>query len=167
MSEPSRDSLTALKVGTLSRLNIDVLDLKYDKVNPLQQIVPCFELVDGTAYKFFGPYVLNLVSITGPYIKDGDPEWDQEDVDACKAILAATYSQFSRYETHVIIDIDADAASDPDYSSAMSQTRTALQNLCSELAAYGFTYVGDVSSGDMTATLDGIIRTFYNKAFTD
>lgn len=164
MSEPSRDALEALQVGPLSTLNIDVFDLEYEKVNPLQQIIP---LVNVEASKFFGPYVLNIICVTGPYIKSGNPPWDQEDVEACKVILAATHSKFSRYETHVIIDVDADSASNSSYNSSMNQTRTLLETLCGELSAYGFVYVGDVSSGDMESTLEGIIRTFYQKAYED
>lgn len=95
--------------------------------NPLEVLIPCFE-----GKNFFGPCVLNLVSITNGC----DAAGSGPQIDFFKTV----YSRFLVYESHIWINTD-DFAGDP------SATEAVLQSLCSDLSEHGFTYHGRVDSG--------------------
>lgn len=163
---PSKALLESIKASGIHKPRyMDVYPLTESRVNPLSQVVPCIkgsgeELKDQKP--FFGPFVLNIVCITGPYIRSDDDGggWEDDDVAAQTAIIKATYSQFSRYETHYLIDADADAAAAEDNEEAMQETEDLLDGLCEELAEYGFTFHGRLDAGEVDTKIRQIIDDF-------
>lgn len=167
---PSKNLFESLRDTKYLGRFFDVYPLKFDKINPLQQVVPCFPL-ETTLFSqtqgvrpFFGPYILNIVSITGPYVKNTDPpEWDQTEVDECIELLKKAYKYFSLYELHIFIDKDAPAVQNEDNEDAMVVTKDKLDVLKTQLDGYGIHYWGELASADMAARVDTILKEFYDK----
>lgn len=120
---------------------------------------------------FFGTRPLNLVIVGRPagWSKDGDGIWQENwpppGLDDAKAKHIATYDQFTKYETHIWTDfIFVNTIMDENPDSRIEEMMNALDarltDLCSELAAYGFTYHGKIESEVEENFFHSVIDTF-------
>lgn len=162
---PSKNKLESLKADPAQKPNyVDRYDIDEDKINPLSQVVPNLKgaIEDVKVKPFFGPFVLNIVCITGPYVRTEDDGggWDDEEVTKCKELIKEGYKDFAHYETHFIIDEDAEAVQEEDNEEAMEETEELLEALCDELEECGFTYHGRKDTTEIATKIDDIIKEF-------
>lgn len=108
--------------------------------NPLVVLIPCFE-----GKNFFGSCVLNLVSIT----KSCDASGTGPQIDFFKTV----YSRFLVYESHIWINTD-------DFGGDPAATEAVMQDICTQLADYGFTYHGRVNSGGQSQLITELHTAF-------
>jgi hypothetical protein len=142
MSDPSFDILEYQK----SRIKyIDGFTLSVDPVNPLLNVVP---LVND----FFATKVCNIVCLNGPLV-----DWDWDSVATTVTILKATYDKFQRYETHFLIDGDADKAPS---ESQLSEMDSNFATLVADLGEYGIFYYGKLNATALSTTINEILDSF-------
>jgi hypothetical protein len=169
---PAEDVFKELQSGLYSSEYFDLFNIPTSKINPLQSVVPCFDLDEDNKIKdFYGPYALNIICFTGPYTKGTDPSysWDSDDVDKCKDILKKAYSRYARYELHFIMDSGSPVFESPTPATqrAINFTESALDGLASDLSNYGVFYWGELKDSDLSEKIQKIIRDFYTATVED
>lgn len=120
-----------------------------ENLNPLRNLV-VLEGID----RFFGTKVCNIfiVGLLFGWRQSGEEwveDWPPTGYADAKARHIDTFKYFSKYETHVYMDYNLVAkveAADPetDFRRLMNGTKGRMQEMCSDLAAYGFTMEPDI-----------------------
>lgn len=124
---------------------------EFEEDQPLAAVVP-LQTVD----KFFGTAVLNFLIISKPFgwsgVDGGDKgtySWPPPGYADAKARLIAGFKYFAYYQTLVWMDMSSDGSecSDPSsWTDMMNSTKSGIMSMCDELAMYGFTYMGEITS---------------------
>lgn len=107
--------------------------------------------------QFFGTRVCNILIIAQPvgWVQNGDGEWVEqwppEGFVEAVARHIETYGKFTEYNTFVWIDRYAETlivAATPDsrVPEMMAATSGRFEDVCDELADYGFHFMGEISS---------------------
>ncbi len=155
---PSINTLIGLSNGAYPKRYMSLHDLGTGSINPLQNVIPTFDLPTVDYPRFFGTYVLNFLGLTGPYL-NGDGGWD--DFSHSKEILIASYPKFARYELHMFMDMDSPPMLDADVGQ-IADTNDLLAELAGELEDYGVEYHGQLGSGAVSTLLTITIANFYS-----
>lgn len=132
---------------------------EFTETDPLAPVVP---LVD--VEKFFGTSVLNILIISKPYgwtgVDGGDKgtfSWPPDGYEASKARLIEGYKYFASYETLVWLDMSQDGTECEEESpwvEMMTATEGGIQDMCTELEDYGFTYMGQLTEADKATFIE-------------
>ena len=141
----------SLKGDKYKKKYLDKFPLGKSPKNPICNVVPL------TEEDFFGPYVCNVIVLTGIY-----KDWSSSSVGAAKARLIATYAKFTKYELHIMIDKTADNIINAD-TGDLNTMDNDLTTLAAALADYGVTYYGKLEEGELKAKIALILKTFYNE----
>jgi hypothetical protein len=144
-----------LKQETYSDQYLDKMPLSNETRNILANVVPLIAPTTGVD-DFFGPYVCNVIVLTGNY------KWDEVTVSDAKSRILEVYDKFTKYECHFIIDkseANIQCMSDSDKDDLSSR----IDTLCGELADVGFFNHGALEGGELTAEIDKILKAFYGK----
>lgn len=121
--------------------------------DPLAALVPLVGME-----RCFGTKVRNLFVVRKPYGwsnasaggEFGTYSWPPAGYEDSKARLIEAYPYFASYETLVWMDLSFDCGDCPDgssYCDMMLQTEEGIEAMCTELADYGFTYMGPITDG--------------------
>lgn len=141
---------------------------QYVSVNPLESLT----VIPGLS-GFFGTKPLNLFIVSIPFGWEQDEDgtwqdhWPPPDLDNAKARHIEDYKNFSSYKTIVFIDfniVNIIMAENPDsrIEEMMNAVKGHMQDLCSELADYGF-----VMGEDITGTVDAtFFQPYIDEFFT-
>lgn len=122
-----------------------------ENANPLRNLV----VLEGLE-RFFGTKVINIFIVALPFgwkRVDGDwiEDWPPENYTDAKERHIRTYQYFSSYRTHVYMDFNyvqkiEDADPDSDLRELMNQTKIWMQEMCTDLAEYGFVMEPDITT---------------------
>lgn len=129
---------------------------KYEKryVTPEKYIAPANPIenlvVPPGIENFFGTKVLNILIVAVPYgwVKAGgfwsEGTWPYPGLEDAKARHIATYSKFTKYETHVFMDfniVNLIMAAQPGsrFETMMDTVRGRMISICNDLTNYGWT----------------------------
>jgi hypothetical protein len=158
--DPSENKFLAMREsGRFNKQYLDRYNLQKDIVNPLIQLVPALQLDDnGECPPFFGPYVLNIVCVTGEYLTDIGG-WDGESYELARDLFKKAYPSFACYETHVMMDGDSFGVQDGDFLDLLF-TEDLMTVMCNELADYGFTWHGRLSTIELDEKIEQIVNDF-------
>lgn len=152
MTNPSEEFYETLKAEEENvKRYIDRYDMDADEANPLVHVTP--NQVDD----FFGPKVINIVCITGPY---SGFDWDA--VEECITRLQEVYDQFISYETHFIIDEDADDwqnASDDTKDDTTEEFESLINDYDSN--SIGIYYWGPLQQDALQSKIRELLQDFY------
>lgn len=151
-----------LKIGKYKRRY--VTPERYDKPpNPLESLVAPVGMTS-----FFGTKVCNIFIVAIPYgWQDSTTEkWPPDGYEEAKQRHIQTYKKFTKYETHVYMDMNivkkimaADA--DSNFETMMNKTKIYMQGMCTDLAAYGFKYENDITSDVTDDYFYEVLDAFY------
>lgn len=122
---------------------------------------PLVDLVALTGFpKFFGTKTCNIFIVGIPFGwkrsgEDWVSDWTPTGYTDSKQRHKDTFKYFSKYETHVYMDfniVDKVMAENPDsrFRELMEGTKGHMQEMCDDLAAFGFKLEADIT-GDVTA----------------
>lgn len=148
---PAVNTMIGLSNGRYIREYFSLHTLDTATINPLSNITPLFGV------DFFGPYVLNFVGLTGPYLND-DREFDEEAFE-CRDIIIDTFIKFARYEAHIFIDLDAVPVGT--LPADIDDTETKLVDLVGGLGDYGVTYHGQLDGSAVQTLITDTTLAFY------
>lgn len=113
--------------------------------NPLAVLIPCFQ-----NRNFFGPCVLNLVSIT--------KQCDASGMDEQIEFFMTVYDRFLLYESHIWVN-------STDYTGDTASTEAVLEDMCNQLEDYGFTYHGKINSTSETQLITQLHTAFKERVY--
>lgn len=124
---------------------------EFTEDEPLAAVVPLVGID-----KFFGTCVQNILIISKPFgwsgVDGGDKgtySWPPDGYADSKARLIASFKYFAFYQTLVWMDRSSDGSECPDptdWVTMMDSTRDGIMAMCDELAAYGFVYMGEITT---------------------
>lgn len=148
-----RDIGEVLKTSTYSKRYITPEQYLAD--NPLESLT----VIPGLP-GFFGTQVLNIFIVAIPFgwEKDGDgiwqDNWPPNDLNNAKARHIESYNNFSSYKTIIFMDfniVNQIMAENPEsrIQEMMDAVKGHMEELCTELAEYGFEM-----GADITGTVD-------------
>jgi len=140
----AEDFANYLKTTKYPTKYIDIFGLSNSDGNLIANVVP-LECDD-----FFAPKVCNFIILTGGYNPDN--------MDAAKARISAVYDQFTKYETHIIVDGSSENIScmtDDQKDDLSSKISSAISGLP------GFSYHGVLESTALPDLIDSIVTAFY------
>jgi hypothetical protein len=152
MPEPSEEFYETLSAEPENENRyFDRYDIDEDDGNPLAHVTP------NPTDDFFGPKVINIVCLTGPFV-----DWDWDGVEECVARLQEVYEDFIGYETHFIIDEmaeDWDNASE----SAKDETIEEFESLINDYDAnsIGIFFWGPLQGDALQNKIRELLDTFY------
>lgn len=137
-----------------------------DKVNPLYALTVPSDFVD-----FFGTKVCNIFIVGIPFgwLRQGDEyveDWPPPGYNTSKAKHILDYKKFAKYETHVYMDFNIVAKIEEEepetnFRELMDQTKVWMQEMCSDLAEYGFAIHEDITGDVPPSHFDEIFDEFY------
>lgn len=144
--------------------------------DPLAPVVPLVGID-----KFFGTVVQNILIISKPFGWDGTGSdasysWPPAGFDDSKSRLIASFGYFARYECLVWMDFsfdpdedcpDGGGGSDNSFLSKMETTEGDIQQMCTDLAQYGFTYMGRLTGDEDADYFKAYIDPHWSKATDD
>ncbi len=139
---------------------------QYAKGNPMEVLTPPSYITT-----FFGTKVLNIFIVGIPYGwtqsgTDWTEDWPPEGFDDLVTSHKLNYSQFTKYETHIYMDfnlVKKIMADSPDskFETMMTAVKGHMENLCNDLAEYGFKLEADITSEVDADFFKDIIEAFY------
>lgn len=151
MPDPSEEFYEVLKEEHVNKY-FDRYDLNVEEGNPLAHVTP-LDVDD-----FFGPKVINIICLTGPFI-----DWDWNGVEECVTRLQAIYDQFIGYETHFIIDEAAEAWEDAS-EGAQDETKEEFESLVNDYDSnsFGVYYWGPLQGDALQSKIRELLAAFYD-----
>lgn len=145
----AEDYFDSLKQNQYENKYLDKYTLGTNPKNPICNVVPL------SSGDFFGPYVCNVIVLTGVYV-----DWDEDSVSEAKQRIIDTYDKFVKYELHIMIDGTAENVQDADEDDYAEMVAD-LVDLANELAEYGVLYYGQLDEGAIKEKIAEILEAFY------
>lgn len=124
-----------------------------EEENPLALLVPKVD-------QFFGPKILNIFIVGQPY------EWPHVDLEAAKTKHKELFEKFTKYKTLIWMDFNivnlvmADSPAS-NFRDQMIETEGHIEDLCEELADFGFEYMGRIETAVEASYFQEYLDTFY------
>ena len=139
---------------------------KYSEAkNPLESLVVIQDVT-----KFFGTKVCNIFVVSIPFGWKFETDWVEEwpplGYAEAKARHIETFEVYAKYQTHVYMDMNIvnkimAATPDSKFQEMMIQTKVRMQEMCMDLAAYGFTFEADITSDVGPEYFYSVLDDFY------